>query len=158
MPSYVVIVATKSTEKQAETGGVVKKTKPKSKDSRNVGGRPKRDPDTLRTERLVVRIHPDLMECLTALAKENGLTRSMLVERSMVSFVNLSAGEPILDTMGRRLSGPESSGDMLGTPSSFSRVWSRVLGGAPAQSNPQPPRWVRQGRGDKSGNPEDDGI
>jgi hypothetical protein len=148
-----VVVATKSTKKRGKTRLMVKKATAK-KAEKNLGGRPRRDPATLRTERLVLRIHPDLMYCLTELAKENGLTRSMLVERAMVTFVNLSAGEPILDTMGRRLHGPESE-NVLGTPASFQHVWSRVVGVPPANSNPQAPRWVRPGKGDRSG---DDGT
>jgi len=125
---------------------VVKRATPKkaaAEAEKNVGGRPKRDPHTLRTERLVVRIHPDLMQCLTDLAKDNGITRSMLVERAMVSFVNLSAGAPILDTMGRRLHGTEPAGHALGTPASFNQIWKRAVGGtyAPPKSRVQPPGW-----------------
>lgn len=100
------------------------------------------------------------MECLTGLAEENGITRSLLVERAMVTFVNLSAGEPILDTIGRRLHGQEESGHVLGTPASFQNVWNRVLGkpNASPTGTPQPPRWVKPSPGDKSGNPEEDGV
>jgi hypothetical protein len=108
LPSYGVRVATKSTEKQGLTPIVVKKATPKKATKqieKNVGGRPKRDPNTLRTERLVIRTHPDLMRYLTELAGRNGITRSMLVERTLVSFVNLTIGEVVLDSMGRELKG-----------------------------------------------------
>jgi len=143
---------------------VVKKATPKKpakKVEKNVGGRPRRDPDTLRTERLVLRIHPDLMAELTDIARRNGLTRSMLVERTLISMVNLEGGEPYkLDFAGRHLNydQPPPGRSPLGTPDSFARIWSRMIGGAPAPRNPQPPGWVRPGRGDRSGNPEDDGT
>lgn len=133
----------------------------RKKAAKNVGGRPKRDPASLRSERLVLRIHPDLMECLTGIAAENGLTRSLIVERAMVTFINNAAGEPILDSMGRRLAGPTEAGHVLGSPASFDHIWSRVIGvpsAAPAGTTPQPPKWARPGRGDKSGNPDDDGV
>lgn len=114
---------------------MVKKANP----SKNPGGRPARDPDTLRTERLVVRIHPDLMRTLTEMSAENGITRSLLVERCLVEFVNLSKGRAVLDFMGRELKGePREGVRPLGTPESFRSIWRRAIGGDPAQ-----PRTVR---------------
>lgn len=98
--------------------------KPKS----NRLGRPARDPDTLRSDRLVLRIHPHLMKYLEGLAQKNGLTRSMLCERALVGFVNLNAGYPVLDGMGREAREP-SRGDNLGTPASFDQIWRRAVGG-----------------------------
>lgn len=125
---------------------MVKKATAK-KSGKNPGGRPPRDPDTLRTERLVLRIHPDLMRCLTALANDSGLTRSMLVERALVSFVNLSAGNPIIDSMGRLLHAGERQGHALGTTESFEQIW-RGVAAAPTVT-PRPggfPRWVPPAR------------
>jgi hypothetical protein len=156
MPSYGVYVATKSAIKQAEPFGMVKKATPK-KAGKNVGGRPRRDPDTLRTERLVLRIHPDLMRSLTELAQANGITRSLLVERAMISFVNMSRPGPKLDLLGRELKGTEPGDAPLGTPQSFNQIWKRAVGGpyvAP-KSRVRPPGW-EPSPGDISGNPEDD--
>jgi hypothetical protein len=91
-------------------------------------GRPPRDPDTLRTDRLVLRTHPDLINHLESLAKKNGLTRSMLCERALISFVNLNAGFPVLDSMGREPREPVR-GDDLGTPASFDQIWRRAVAG-----------------------------
>lgn len=91
-------------------------------------GRPPRDPSTLRTDRLVLRVHPHLMNHLENLAKKNGLTRSMLSERALISFVNLNAGFPALDSMGREPREPPV-GDNLGTPASFDHIWRRAVGG-----------------------------
>jgi predicted transcriptional regulator len=139
---------------------MVKKATTK-KTGKNVGGRPKRDPNTLRTERLVIRIHPDLMNALTDLARSNGITRSLLVERAMISFVNMSAKDatPFLDFMGRALTGRPAGDQPLGTLQSFQQVWKKAVGGTytPPTTNVRPPGWEPL-PSDISGNPEDDGI
>ncbi|MGM4916298.1 hypothetical protein [Tardiphaga sp. 813_E8_N1_3] len=141
---------------------MVKKATPKKKAEKaekNVGGRPRRDPDTLRTERLVLRIHPDLMTAMTDLAKANGITRSMLVERAMISFVNMSnpATEARLDYMGRQMKGTETGGAPLGTPQSFNQIWKRAVGGSyvAPKTNVKPPGW-EPNPSDITGNPDDD--
>jgi hypothetical protein len=140
---------------------MVKKAATKKTAEKNVGGRPKRDPNTLRTERLVIRIHPDLMNSLTELARSNGITRSLLVERSMISFVNMSNGEPLLDFMGRALTGPAGVSP-LGTMESFHQIWKRAVGGRYVPPDPNkkvvlPPDWEPM-PSDISRNPEDDGV
>lgn len=138
---------------------MVKKAVPK-KGEKNIGGRPRRDPETLRTERLVLRIHPDLMTAMTDLAKANGITRSMLVERAMISFVNMSSPSSQLDFMGRQMKGTETGSAPLGTPQSFNQIWKRAVGGsyvAPKGGVKYPSDW-EPSPGDISGNPEDDGI
>lgn len=122
---------------------MVKDSKPKKATKRaqekNLGGRPRRDPNTLRTDRLVIRVHPDLMTWLGRLSAENGITRSMLVERTLVSFVNLSQPQPILDYMGRELkSEPPPQSRPLGTPESFRSIWQRAIGGDPAKPRRHP--------------------
>jgi hypothetical protein len=117
-------------KKQGCVDDVVKDLKPKKSVERTQGrGRPSRDPDSLRTERLVVRIHPDLMRWLSQISSENGITRSLLVERTLVSFVNLSQQREVLDHMGREFQGEPPADSPLGTPESFSSVWRRAVGG-----------------------------
>ncbi|MBN9007554.1 MAG: hypothetical protein J0H40_19325 [Rhizobiales bacterium] len=141
MPSLMVIGATESPKKQTLRLPMVKKATRKPRE--NVGGRPRQDPATLRTERLVIRVHPDLMGELTRLAGDNGITRSLLVERSMIALVNQQAVEPILDHGGRRLVTEAPTAPPLGTPDSFNQLWSKVIGGAPApaprRGMPRPP-------------------
>lgn len=114
------------------------------KRGKNPGGRPRQDPDSLRTERLVLRIHPDLMKALTDLAQNNGITRSMLIERAMIALINeQNPGGLLLAMNGRKLlSADPPTRSPLGTPDSFKQLWSRVIGGKPANPNPQPPSWV----------------
>jgi hypothetical protein len=116
------------TKKQGSMDNTVKDSKPKKK---RAAGRPTRDPDSLRTERLVVRIHPDLMGWLSKISSENGITRSLLVERTLVAFINLSQpdGAEVLDHMGRELKSEPPADAPLGTPGSFKSVWRRAIGG-----------------------------
>jgi hypothetical protein len=141
---------------------MVNKTTPKKtakKAGKNVGGRPRFDPDALRTERLVIRIHPDLMEALTALSSNNGITRSLLVERAMIALVNeQNPGGPILSLQGRRVSTEPSTHAPLGTPDSFRQLWGRVIGGEPALPNAQLPRATQPGTASKKGDRKDDGA
>ncbi|MBN9602032.1 MAG: hypothetical protein J0G33_03785 [Afipia felis] len=111
---------------------------------------------------------------LTQLAEANGITRSLLVERSMIALINQQTdGEPILGLGGRYIAGIEKQADApLGTPDSFKKLWGRVIGGEPAPTRPggfprepkparrtpQPPGWVKPSAGDRSGNPDDDFI
>jgi hypothetical protein len=62
-------------------------------------------PGDARQERLVLRIHPDLMAVLIQRSRESGLTRSQYVERILVGYVvNVEGAE--LDAIGRRVVGP----------------------------------------------------
>jgi hypothetical protein len=69
-------------------------------------GRPPGDPDDLRTERLAIRMHPDLVFELNVLARLEGVTRSVLVERLLIRLVNDHYHRTIVDQVGRYLDGP----------------------------------------------------
>jgi hypothetical protein len=140
LPSYDVIVAIISTENQVKATIMVKKSTPR-KAVKDVGGRPRRDPDSLRTERLVLRIHPDLMAELTDLAQRERFTRSTLIEGALIILVNAAAadaGELVkLDLAGRYLNHdlPPSPRRSL---SSFAHLLGGMRGSPPIQ-NAQPP-------------------
>jgi hypothetical protein len=51
-------------------------------------GRPKVDPKNLRAYRLVVRVNQDLADALGMLADEASISRSLFIERVLISFVN----------------------------------------------------------------------
>jgi hypothetical protein len=69
-------------------------------------GRPAGDPDDLRTERIAIRVHPDLIFELNVLARLDGVTRSVLVERLLIRLVNDHYRRTIIDQVGRYLDGP----------------------------------------------------
>jgi hypothetical protein len=74
---------------------VVKKEKKRGR------GRPASDPDDLRSERIALRSHPDLVNELNHMARAQGITRSVLIERALIDFVNEEARAEIVDMIGR---------------------------------------------------------
>jgi hypothetical protein len=64
-------------------------------------GRPPKDAGDLRTERIAMRAHPDLIRHLNDLSRREGLVRSVYIERILVAYVNYVSGDEILDSIGR---------------------------------------------------------
>lgn len=89
---------------------MVKDSKTRSRTPRppiNQNGTPRRKPGKpprpgdVRTDRLVMRAHPDLMEILTERARERGLTRSAYVEQILVGWVRLDPRNRKVDLIGK---------------------------------------------------------
>lgn len=80
---------------------VVKKTR----------GRPPGDPQDIRTERIAIRVHPDLLFELNVLARYEGVTRSVLIERLLIRLVNDHFGRTVVDRVGRYLNEPPTAAD-----------------------------------------------
>lgn len=57
--------------------------------------------EDLRSERLVQRIHPDLMSVILQRSREAGFTRSQYVERILIQYANSVEGAE-LDAIGKR--------------------------------------------------------
>jgi hypothetical protein len=85
-------------------------------------GRQPQDPRTIRSERLVLRVHPDLMATLDQLARESIVSRSQLVERTLISFCNMDP-RIHLDLTGRRTEPGTNQPNLLATPADFQRRW-----------------------------------
>jgi hypothetical protein len=68
---------------------------------KHAGGRPPLDPADVRSERIGVRIHPDLRGEMNRLARIDGLRLSMFIERSLIKVVNERSGAEVLDLIGR---------------------------------------------------------
>lgn len=66
-------------------------------------GRPPRAPETLRSARIGLRIHPDLHAALVERALQEGLPLSLSVEKSLIRVLNAEAGTQVFDGLGRRL-------------------------------------------------------
>ncbi|OYU92099.1 MAG: hypothetical protein CFE29_04535 [Bradyrhizobiaceae bacterium PARB1] len=64
-------------------------------------GRPPGDPLDIRSERLVLRVHPDLLEVLTECAAAARMTRSLYVEQILLLFLNIKE-DAQLDSIGRK--------------------------------------------------------
>jgi hypothetical protein len=65
------------------------------------GGRKPGNPDDLKSVRLVMRAHPDLVDALTERGKIYGVSRTEYVERILISYLNLQEGQRPLDWSGR---------------------------------------------------------
>src|ERR1700681_4607533 len=74
--------------------------------AKKTAGRRPGPPEDVRTERLVVRMHPDLVESLTERAKVYGVSRSQYVERILIGYLNMQEGQKPLDGIGRYLKSP----------------------------------------------------
>ncbi len=79
---------------------VVKKAEKRSR------GRPAGDPEDLKLERIAIRVHEDLCFELNVLARQEGVTRSMLVERLLIRLVNDHHHRTVVDQIGRYTAGP----------------------------------------------------
>jgi len=64
-------------------------------------GRPRIDPDDLRTDRYGLRMHPDLRSEIDRLARADGMRLSQWLERLLVTEVNRRSGVEVLDWIGR---------------------------------------------------------
>jgi hypothetical protein len=62
-----------------------------AKTKKHPGGRPKADPADLRTERLAVRLHPDLTTEINKCCRLMGMNRSIFFERLLIDWVNARA-------------------------------------------------------------------
>ena len=62
-----------------------------AKTKKHPGGRPKIDPADLRTERLAVRLHPDLTTEVNRACRLMGMNRSIFFERLLIDWVNARA-------------------------------------------------------------------
>ena len=88
-------------------------------------GRPRLDPADLRSERLVLRVHPDLMEQLNRRGRTEGISRSLFVERVLIAFLNGTGGRP-LDRIGRYTQPAPSPGAL----ENFERAWQHIETGS----------------------------
>ena len=80
---------------------VIAKTKAEPAPGKKTAGRRPGPIEDVRTERLVVRMHPDLFGVLTEKGKLYGVSRSQYVERILISYLNMQAGQATIDWTGR---------------------------------------------------------
>jgi hypothetical protein len=76
------------------------------KETKKPRGRPQGDPDDLRTERIALRVHSDLLFELNIVARLEGVTRSVLVERLLIRLVNDHHSRTVVDKVGRYVGDP----------------------------------------------------
>jgi hypothetical protein len=128
-------------------------TKPKT--AKKKIGRPGANPDDVRSERTAMRMHPDLQHELSVAAREAGMTRSLFIERLLLSHINQrlnNRGERMLDGIGKYLSDEEMERMNAATDAAHAAAYAqRTLDyGAPPVLRPSTipgglPRWVPPG-------------
>ena len=67
-------------------------------------GRPPLDPSDLRTERIAIRLHPDLYGEVSKGARAAGTNKSLYIERIVINYINselAQTGERPLDNIGK---------------------------------------------------------
>lgn len=87
-------------------------------------GRRAGDPAAMRSERLVLRVHPDLIDALNRGADEAGLSRSTYIERCLIAWLNEDPRNH-LNHIGRSVP-PETlnkKDSPLGSMASFEKRW-----------------------------------
>ncbi|MGY0572802.1 hypothetical protein ACTGJ9_018405 [Bradyrhizobium sp. RDM12] len=108
----------------------------------------KDDPADGKGNRLTLRMHPDIMELLSARAHEQGVSRSHLVEQILVGFMRLDPRNPKMDAVGRIIDGAETPLALYDKPLQLAARWQKfteahtlVIG-----TRPVPTSW-KTGRG-----------
>jgi hypothetical protein len=122
--------------KEASRAAVKKEGAPKRR-----AGAPTK-PGKVRTDKLVMRIHHDLMEILTERAAEKGITRSAYVEQLLVGWARLDPRNRRVDMIGKYVVDAADPEDVKRrSPLSFAERWqklttaSQLLLGAPPPSD-----------------------
>jgi hypothetical protein len=109
-------------------------------------GKPAR-PGEVRDARLIMRMHPDLLEILTERAREKGLTRSQYVEQILIGWVRLDPRNRRIDMIGKYVEdAPSPAQFQLRSSFRFAELWTKfgtvsrlILG------SPPPSEWVEDG-------------
>jgi hypothetical protein len=112
----------------------------KDSKTRKKAGRPPIDPADLRTERIALRVHPDLLHDIDTQARDAGFVRSVMIERILIAYVNHVAGVDVLDAIGRRIETMASMQDR------YPADWHERMQAAPARAvmrlgSPEDRRW-----------------
>jgi hypothetical protein len=87
-------------------------------------------PDDVKTDRLIMRLHPDVNALLDFRAAEKGITRSKYVEQLLVGFLGSDPRNPRLNAIGKiDRHGPSPLMIRADTPHKFAERWQRFVSG-----------------------------
>ncbi len=100
-------------------------------------------PGDAKTDRIIMRVHPDLLELIDARAREKDLTRSKYLNQVLVGWSNSDPRNPKLDAAGRRIvTATDPRQSQLFKPFSFAERWQRYVAAHNAIfGHPPPASW-----------------
>jgi hypothetical protein len=104
-------------------------------------------PELSRTDRLIMRAHPDLVSVVGLRAAERGMTRSKFIEQLLIGFLAADPRNPKISAIGKiDFSAPEPLDQRKANPHRFAERWQRfvsantsVFGTAPPVDWPEEP-------------------
>lgn len=82
-------------------------------------------PDDARTDRLALRVHPDLGDILHLRARELGISRSQYVEKLLIGWIRLDPRNRRLDLSGKLDPKAPTPEAVRRDPLSFAKEWQR---------------------------------
>lgn len=92
-------------------------------------GKPAR-PDDNKTDRLIMRLHPDVTAMLDFRAEEKGLTRSKYVEQLLVGFLGSDPRNPKMNAIGKvDRTAPSPLAQREASPHRYAERWQRFTSG-----------------------------
>lgn len=102
---------------------------------------PVADPASARSDRLVLRTHPDLMSILTARAEERGISRSQYIEKILIGWCNLDPRNRRLDLNGKLVEGAPRPKELREkSPLAYAERWQRFASASDLILGSSPPR------------------
>jgi len=107
---------------------------------------PKIDEEDVRSERLTMRVHPDLMHILDVRSRERNMSRSAYIEQIMVGWIQADPRNPKIDSRGKIVDGAPTPLELMNNKSfAYAEKWAKfntayqILIGTNA-----PQAWVEQ--------------
>ena len=102
--------------------------------------------DEVRSERLTMRMHPDLMHILDKRSKERAVSRSAYIEQLLIGWVQADPRNPKIDSRGKLVDGAPTPLELMNTKSfQYAEKWAKfnaayaILLGTDA-----PKKWVEE--------------
>ena len=106
---------------------------PKKRPDVNKDGTPRKKPgkvavpEDVKSDRLVLRVHPDLLAVLTERSRERGINRSQYVEKLLIGWANLDPRNPRLDLIGKAVKDAPRPDEVLRSPLLYAARWQKFV-------------------------------
>jgi hypothetical protein len=117
-------------------------SKPKK---RSVKAGPRVAEEDIKSVRMTIRLHPDLVRILDARAAELGINRSAYVERLLVGWAKADPRNPRIDMRGKFLDTPDPEDLRTKSPHVFGQRWQKFSEAyAIILGTPAPQSWFEE--------------